>query len=162
VRGNCITGRSSEALGFEIIQDKAGAQVPQLSVDIPASLKAALDRGAAQCELSTSAVVIKPLSRYLEHPIHTVFQVSTSDALVAGVYDREVSVQAIPEHGNFGLGTFADLDGEMVILDGQVYQVQGPGRVSEAAADAGAAAPRAPTSARSTTPSMRRRSVRPA
>jgi hypothetical protein len=85
------------------------AQVPQLSVDIPASLKAALDRGAAQCELSTSAVVIKPLSRYLEHPIHTVFQVSTSDALVAGVYDREVSVQAIPEHGNFGLGTFADL-----------------------------------------------------
>jgi acetolactate decarboxylase len=83
--------------------------VPQLSVDIPASLKAALDRGAAQCELSTSAVVIKPLSRYLEHPIHTVFQVSTSDALVAGVYDREVSVQAIPEHGNFGLGTFADL-----------------------------------------------------
>jgi len=65
-------------------------------------------------------------------------QVSTSGALVAGVYDREVSVQAILEHGNFGLGTFADLDGEMVILDGRVYQVQGSGRVSEAAADAGA------------------------
>jgi len=112
--------------------------VPRLSADIPASLGAALDRRAAQCELSTSAVVIAALAQYLEHPIHTVFQVSTSGALVAGVYDREVSVQTILEHGNFGLGTFAGLDGEMVILDGRVYQVQGSGRVSEAAADAGA------------------------
>lgn len=106
--------------------------MPQLSADIPASLKAALDRKAVQCGLSTSAVAVRALARYLEHPIHTVFQVSTSGALVAGVYDREVSVQAILEHGNFGLGTFADLDGEMVILDGRVYQVQGSGRVSEA------------------------------
>jgi acetolactate decarboxylase len=112
--------------------------VPQLLADIPASLKAALARKAAQSGLSSSTVVVAALARYLEHPIHTVFQVSTSGALVAGVYDRQVSVQAILEHGNFGLGTFADLDGEMVILDGRVYQVQGSGRVSEAAADAGA------------------------
>jgi acetolactate decarboxylase len=114
------------------------AHMPHLSADIPASLKAALDRAAAQSETSISAVVIAALARYLEHPIHTVFQVSTSGALVAGVYDREVSVQSILEHGNFGLGTFANLDGEMVILDGRVYQVQGSGHVSEAAADAGA------------------------
>jgi alpha-acetolactate decarboxylase len=42
------------------------------------------------------------------------------------------------EHGDFGLGTFANLDGEMVVLDGRVYQVQGTGRVSEASPDAGA------------------------
>jgi acetolactate decarboxylase len=36
------------------------------------------------------------------------------------------------------LGTFANLDGEMVVLDGQVFQVQGSGRVAEAARDAGA------------------------
>jgi acetolactate decarboxylase len=59
-------------------------------------------------------------------------------ALVAGVYDREVSVQTVLEHGNFGLGTFANLDGEMVVVDGHVYQVQGSGRVTEAARDAGA------------------------
>jgi acetolactate decarboxylase len=64
--------------------------------------------------------------------------VSTSGALVAGVYDREVSVQAILEHGNFGLGTFANLDGEMVVVDGHVYQVKGSGQVLEAPADAGA------------------------
>ena len=39
------------------------------------------------------------------------------------------------EHGDFGLGTFANLDGEMVVLDGRVYQVQGTGRVSEASPD---------------------------
>jgi acetolactate decarboxylase len=112
--------------------------VPLLSADIPASLKAAIDQKAAKSGLSVSAVVVEALSRYFEHPIHTVFQVSTSGALVAGVYDREVSVQTILEHGDFGLGTFAQLDGEMVILDGRVYQVQGSGRVSEAAQDAGA------------------------
>jgi acetolactate decarboxylase len=78
------------------------------------------------------------LSQYLAVPVHTLFQVSTSGALVAGVYDREVSAKSILEHGDFGLGTFANLDGEMVILDGRVYQVQGTGRVSEASPDAGA------------------------
>jgi acetolactate decarboxylase len=49
-----------------------------------------------------------------------------------------VSVRTILDHGDFGLGTFADLDGEMVVVDGRVYQVQGSGRVSEAPPDAGA------------------------
>ena len=57
---------------------------------------------------------------------------STSGALVAGVYAGAVSVQGLLEHGDFGLGTFANLDGEMVVLEGHVYQVQGTGRVSEA------------------------------
>jgi acetolactate decarboxylase len=112
--------------------------VPQLSADIPASLKAAVEEEKVRSGRSTSSVVIAALAQYLEKPIHTVFQVSTSGALVAGVYDREVSVQTILEHGNFGLGTFANLDGEMVVVDGHVYQVQGSGRVMEAARDAGA------------------------
>jgi acetolactate decarboxylase len=112
--------------------------VPRLSADIPPSLRAALAEEAARTGRSTSAVVTEALAQYLERPIHTVFQVSTSGALVAGVYDREVSVHALLEHGNFGLGTFADLDGEMVVVDGHVYQIQGSGRVTEAARDAGA------------------------
>jgi acetolactate decarboxylase len=51
---------------------------------------------------------------------------------------REVSVRSILEHGDFGLGTFADLDGEMVVLDGRAYRVGGSGSVSEAGPDAGA------------------------
>jgi acetolactate decarboxylase len=114
------------------------AQVPHLSADIPASLQAALEEETARSGRSPSFVVTAALAQYLERPIHTVFQVSTSGALVAGVYDREVSVQALLEHGNFGLGTFANLDGEMVVIDGRVYQVEGSGRVTEAARDAGA------------------------
>jgi acetolactate decarboxylase len=112
--------------------------MPEILLSLPPSLKAALDQEASRTGRGISSLVTAALARYLEKPIHTVFQVSTSGALVAGVYDREVTVQAILEHGDFGLGTFANLDGEMVVLDGRVYQVQGSGRVSEAAPDAGA------------------------
>jgi acetolactate decarboxylase len=112
--------------------------LPEISADIPASLKAALDEEMSRSGRRISSLVTTALAQYLKKPIHTVFQVSTSGALVAGVYDREVSVQTILEHGNFGLGTFANLDGEMVAVDGHVYQVHGSGLVSEAGPDAGA------------------------
>jgi acetolactate decarboxylase len=109
-----------------------------LDTAIPASLKAALDTEVGRTKRTLSSVVTAALSQYLGMQLHMLFQVSTSGALVAGLYDREVSVKAILEHGNFGLGTFANLDGEMVVLDGHVYQVTGSGQVSEAPADAGA------------------------
>ena len=112
--------------------------MPQLIADIPASLMAALEAEAARSGRSVSSILVAALARYLEKPTHTVFQVSTSGALVAGVYDREVSAETILRHGDFGLGTFANLDGEMVVLDGRVFQIQGSGRVAEAARDAGA------------------------
>ena len=112
--------------------------MPEISAGIPTSLKAALDEEVSRSGRSISSVVSAALAQYLEEPIHTVFQVSTSGALVAGVYDREVSVQTILAHGDFGLGTFANLDGEMVVVDGHVFQVKGSGQVSEASADAGA------------------------
>jgi acetolactate decarboxylase len=109
-----------------------------LTVDIPTSLKIALDKEIARVGSDESAVITAALAEHLGTPVHTLFQISTSGALVAGVSDRAVSVRAILEHGDFGLGTFADLDGEMVVVDGRVYQVQGSGRVSEAPPDAGA------------------------
>ena len=42
----------------------------------------------------------------------------------------------ILQHGDFGLGTFENVDGEMVVLDGNIYQIQGDGKVSEAPGDA--------------------------
>src|SRR5246500_4669267 len=53
----------------------------------------------------------------------TLYQISTSTALVEGVYSGSVCSSVLLEHGDFGLGTFERLDGEMVILDGQIYQV---------------------------------------
>jgi acetolactate decarboxylase len=109
-----------------------------LDTTIPTSLKAALEAEVTRTKGTTSSVVTAALSHYLAVPVHTLFQVSISGALVAGVYDREITVKSILEHGDFGLGTFANLDGEMVVLDGRVYQVQGTGHVSEAAPEAGA------------------------
>ena len=107
-----------------------------LTADIPTSLKIALDAEVMRIKGSASSIVTAALAQYLGMPIHTLFQVSTSGALVAGVYSGAVDVKTILDHGDFGLGTFANLEGEMVVLDGRVYQVQGSGRVSEAPPDA--------------------------
>src|SRR6266699_2101491 len=53
----------------------------------------------------------------------TLYQISTTSALVEGVYSGSIPSSVLLDHGDFGLGTFEDLDGEMVILDGQIYQV---------------------------------------
>jgi acetolactate decarboxylase len=50
-------------------------------------------------------------------------------ALVEGFYVENTNVALIKEHGDFGLGTFNYLDGEMVVLDGNVYQIRSDGNV---------------------------------
>jgi len=52
------------------------------------------------------------------------------NALVEGIYKENIPLAEIKKHGDFGLGTFNDLDGEMVMLDGQVYQIASDGRVA--------------------------------
>ena len=51
-----------------------------------------------------------------------LYQVSTIDALLSGVYSSVATVGSVTKHGDFGLGTFAALDGELILLDGVVYQ----------------------------------------
>jgi acetolactate decarboxylase len=112
--------------------------VVKLVLEIPASLLAALDDEALRTGTSQSLVVSAALARHLGSSIHSLFQVSTSGALVTGVYSGAITVQALLSHGDFGLGTFENLDGEMVVLDGRAYRVRGTGEVSEAAPDAAA------------------------
>ena len=59
----------------------------------------------------------------------TVFQASTIDALLAGVYDGDISIQQVQQEGDFGIGTYDALDGEMILLDGAMYQVKADGKV---------------------------------
>lgn len=65
----------------------------------------------------------------------TLMQVSTIDALLAGLYDGELPVGELMRHGDLGIGTFHALDGEMIVLDGQCYQAKADGtvRVAQAA-----------------------------
>ncbi len=106
-----------------------------ISCKIPDSLFAALLEQADIEKASCDHVVSAALSQYLGKPIHTLFQVSTSAALVQGLYQGAVQVSRLLSHGNFGLGTFVDLDGEMVVLDGVCYQVSSSGAVRIVEAD---------------------------
>ncbi|MBU1726823.1 MAG: acetolactate decarboxylase [Candidatus Omnitrophica bacterium] len=56
------------------------------------------------------------------------FQVSTIDALMQGLYEGQMTFGQLRSHGDFGIGTFEGLDGEMVALDGKFYQVQYDGK----------------------------------
>jgi alpha-acetolactate decarboxylase len=62
-----------------------------------------------------------------------VYQFSTISALLEGVYDGDVTVAEILRHGDFGLGTFNHLDGEMVIFDGVCYRLRFDGTATRAA-----------------------------
>ncbi len=62
-------------------------------------------------------------------PHNTITQTSTIDALLAGVYDGQMSCAQLMNHGNLGIGTFDHLDGEMILLDGEIYQVKSDGKV---------------------------------
>jgi acetolactate decarboxylase len=59
-----------------------------------------------------------------------VYQTSTIGALLDGIYDGDVTIAELLTHGDFGLGTFNRLDGEMVILDGTCYHLHADGSVT--------------------------------
>lgn len=58
-----------------------------------------------------------------------LYQVSTINALLSGAYDGQMSIAELKNRGNLGIGTFAALDGEMILLDGTVYQARYDGTV---------------------------------
>ncbi len=62
---------------------------------------------------------------------HALFQTSTIDALLSGSYEGDVSFAELGARGDFGLGTFDALDGEMIGLDGVFYQIKADGRAYE-------------------------------
>ena len=58
---------------------------------------------------------------------HEIFQVSTMTALLDAVYDGGLAYGELERHGDFGLGTFEALDGEMVAVDGDFFHLRADG-----------------------------------
>ncbi|MEO6053204.1 MAG: acetolactate decarboxylase [Chthoniobacterales bacterium] len=58
-----------------------------------------------------------------------MFQASTIDALMQGVYDGTMTFGELKKHGDFGIGTVNALDGEMIALDGKFYQGLANGKI---------------------------------
>jgi acetolactate decarboxylase len=60
--------------------------MPDLTTVVHASLLLALHAEAMRAGETASSVVTATVAQYRGTPIHTLFQVSTSGALVAGIY----------------------------------------------------------------------------
>jgi acetolactate decarboxylase len=104
--------------------------VKRIECNLPDSLYQALIERMHAEESSCDHVVSMALSQCLGKPLHTLFQVSTSAALVEGLYQGSVRVSRLLRHGDFGVGTFVDLDGEMVVLEGVCYRISSDGLVT--------------------------------
>jgi acetolactate decarboxylase len=101
-----------------------------LQCEIPQSIQEALEKRRVATGESVSHIVTRALADALQLEHATLFQVSTSGALVEGVYQGAVSVGDLLQHGDFGLGTFEDLDGEMILVDGRCYRARDDGTVT--------------------------------
>lgn len=64
---------------------------------------------------------------YAQENEDVLFQVSTINALLQGVYDGEITYGELAQYGDFGIGTFNSLDGEMIGLEGRFYQIKTDG-----------------------------------
>jgi acetolactate decarboxylase len=89
--------------------------------------------------VSGSLAMIQPAWHHVsgsnDHRAGQLFQTSLMSALMAGIYDGEVTYGEMRKHGDFGLGTFNDLDGEMVGFDGTFYQLRSDGSARPVTAD---------------------------
>lgn len=59
----------------------------------------------------------------------SLYQVSLLQDLTQGDYYGSVPVSTLKEKGDTGLGTFDKLNGELIMLDGEVYRADGEGNV---------------------------------
>lgn len=56
-----------------------------------------------------------------------IYQVSIMNALLEGIYEGNTTLKEMAKHGDFGLGTFNQLDGELIAFGGQFYQMRADG-----------------------------------
>ncbi|MBG2709729.1 acetolactate decarboxylase [Proteus mirabilis] len=85
----------------------------------------------SSCQCSQEIVTI--LNNYINnHPECTIYQNSLMSSLIAGVYDSDVTIADLLKQGDFGLGTFNQLDGELVAFDNNVFQLRSDGSARKA------------------------------
>ncbi len=67
-----------------------------------------------------------------EQPESVIYQTSLMSALLSGVYEGATTIADLLKKGDFGLGTFNHLDGEMIAFNSRVYQLRADGSASAA------------------------------
>ncbi len=72
-----------------------------------------------------------------EDPSATIYQVSSWGPFEEGDYTEVMSVDDLKELGTLGIGGYEDLNGELLELDGEVWQITHDGVVSQPSGDTG-------------------------
>lgn len=106
-----------------------------IDVRVSETLWQALQARSTTSGQSIHHIVTAALAEALDVEHHSIFQVSTSGAIVQGLYQGCVTVADLRRHGDLGLGTFEDLDGEMILIDGHCFQARADGSITEASDD---------------------------
>lgn len=91
-----------------------------------------IDELAAFCEVtgrSSSDVVARALQSYIRagEKGNAVYLSAPVNSLLKGFYEQDTFVYDLKKYGDFGLGTFNNLDGEMLMIDGRVYRLGADG-----------------------------------
>lgn len=121
--------------GRESLKLVADAMVAQNSVNVDAVSGAtgtsnAVIAAATEAWLQIQAELASGEGWMEEAPAgDTLYQVALLQSLVQGYYDGIVTVGELKAHGDTGIGTFEGVDGEMIVLDGTVYQAVADGSV---------------------------------
>jgi len=105
------------------MEDKGG------SVTLSSKLLKKIAKVADHTGQSTEDILTKATEEFLRkgHQRNPVFLSAPASALMKGIYEEDTTIAEIKKQGDFGLGTFNDLDGEMVMLDGIAYQLKTDG-----------------------------------
>jgi acetolactate decarboxylase len=61
----------------------------------------------------------------------SLYQFSTIEALMEGLYDGDMTLNIVENHGDMGIGTFNGLNGEMIMIDGKCYRADATGKIHE-------------------------------
>jgi acetolactate decarboxylase len=100
------------------------------SVSLPMELAERLETIASRAGDSPDAIIEHALKRHLGANSQggVIYLSAPADAMMKGIYKENTRIGEVKLHGDFGVGTFNDLDGEMVLLDGVAYQISTDGR----------------------------------
>lgn len=104
----------------------------RLETIVSDTLWAAIKERAALLGQPVRQVVQDALAEALDVEHHSMFQVSTSGALIEGLYQGAMTVGDLRRHGDTGLGTFEELDGELILVDGVCFHARSDHTVSVA------------------------------
>jgi len=72
---------------------------------------------------------IIPFLLFSQNSNDKLFQISTIDALMQGIYEGDKDVKFLLTKGNTGIGTYNQVDGEMLVNEGSIYQIKHDGSV---------------------------------